>query len=485
MSLRALGRDVAIYGTGEFVFKFIAFAVFPIYAHILSLEEFGTWALLTATGTLVGYLINMGVNQAVQRFYFDRGERSPDRSAIVSTGLAQLLLSCILFALLGLFVTSVVGDMFDERYGIDRMLLLLALGIVIPDQLLQFCLDLLRMHFTPLKFLALAFAKNIVGTAAALWMVAVEHASLHGLFAGLLAGSLVALPLGLWLIRRDLKWLWHGPTARLLFAFGFPLTFTSIAHWIYTTMDRWMLAEMSNASELGLYSVAAKYATVLTFVIAAFAQAWIPTAMRTAADDPQHPALFGRVFALWFGLLAVIALGIALFAPEALMLLTPSDYWPAASILPMLAAGLVLFGTTQVTALGITLGNRTALTAWAAWLAAAANFGLNLLLIPRFGAVGSAAATFLSYALLTGFMLYWTQRLRPIPLHRPALVYCTALTVAAAALSTSDFAAATVTAVAVKTAILLAAIAGGFAAGAFDRSSLHFSRIRGTSWQGS
>lgn len=481
MTLRALGRDVAIYGTGEFVFKFIAFAVFPIYAHILTLAEFGTWALLTATATLLGYLVNMGVNQAVQRHYFERGER--DQAGIVSTGLAQLLASCVAFALIAILAVSLAGDTFQERYGIDGLLLLLALAIVIPDQLMQFCLDLLRMHFTPLKFLLLAFAKNIVGTAAALYMVAVAGAGLHGLFAGLLAGSLAALPLGLWLIRRDLKWSWDAPLAKALFAFGFPLTFTSIAHWIYTAMDRWMLAEMSSASELGLYSVAAKYATVLTFVIAAFAQAWIPLAMRTAGEDPGHQTLFGRVLSHWYGALAILALGIALFAPEALMFLTPRDYWPAAAILPMLVAGLVLFGTTQVTALGITLENRTILTTWAAWIAALANFGLNLALIPQFGALGSAAATLISYALLTGFMLYWTQRLRPIPLQRPALVYCTALTVAAAALSLSDFAAATALAVALKSAILAAAIAGAFAVGAFDRSLLDWSRIRGASWQ--
>lgn len=73
--MKSLGKDVAVYGAGEFAFKFIAFAVFPIYAHVFSVAEFGLWGLLTVSASLLGYVVNMGVNQAVQRYYFD-----PDHS---------------------------------------------------------------------------------------------------------------------------------------------------------------------------------------------------------------------------------------------------------------------------------------------------------------------------------------------------------------------------------------------------------------------
>jgi O-antigen/teichoic acid export membrane protein len=474
--IRALGKDVAIYGVGEFVFKFIAFSVFPIYAHVFSVAEFGLWALLSVSATLLGFLVNLGVNQAVQRFYFDSATASVDQPAIVATGLLQLLLSGLII------VPSIIGATFildvplEQRFGIDRLLLILALAAVIPDQIVQFCLDVLRLHFTPLRFLALAFAKNVVGTALAVGFVLGLDSGLHGLFTGLLLGSLTAVPIGLWLIRRDLAWRFRPGLARSLFLFGFPLTFTSIAYWVSSSMDRWMLAELSSTEQVGLYSVAAKYATIVAFLISAFAQAWIPFAIRLCRDDPDHPAFYARIFSLWYFLLALTGLAMALYAREALMLLTPPEYWPAATILPTVTAGLVLFGTTQVTALGITLEKKTIYSAVGMWATAAANFGLNMALIPHFGALGAAASAFVSYGLLTSFLLYWGQKLHPMPLEKGQLLYCSLLTLLAAFAFLIDFGPPGVGGIALRSLVLLMAVAGAFAVGILDRSVLHFLR---------
>jgi O-antigen/teichoic acid export membrane protein len=72
---------------------------------------------------------------------------------------------------------------------------------------------------------------------------------------------------------------------------------------------------------------------------------------------------------------------------------TPEPYWPAANILVIAIMGVVFLGTTKITALGISIEKRTRIFAVTAWLAAGANFLLNLLLIPDFVALGAAAAT--------------------------------------------------------------------------------------------
>ncbi|MGI8931710.1 MAG: lipopolysaccharide biosynthesis protein [Sphingomicrobium sp.] len=474
--LKALGKDVAIYGAGEFVFKLIAFSVFPIYAHIFTVAEFGVWGLLTVTATLLGFVVNLGVNQAVQRYYFDPAHS--DQARIVSTGLAQLVASAVIIVGTLLLVAAAAGGAIERSYGIDRALLLLALATVVPDQLLQLCLDVLRLHFTPLRFLTVAFAKNMFGTAFALWLVVGQGAGLHGLFAGLLLGSVAALPLGLWLIRRELTWRIDRGLVRALFSFGFPLTLTSIASWIYTSVDRWMLADMSSAEQLGLYSMAAKFATILTFAIAAFAQAWVPFAIRLSRDDPAHPAFYGRVLPLFFFLLSFGAFAVALFSLDLLMLLTPAPFWPAATIIPVLVAGLALFGTTLVTALGITISRRTMYSTWATLIAAVVNVLLNLLLIPRFGAIGTAAATLLSFGLLTGALLHWSQRLHAIPIERGKLVYCLGLTVAVACLPLAGLGALDLAALAIKTLLLVLAIVGAFLVGIFNPSIVRSLRAK-------
>jgi O-antigen/teichoic acid export membrane protein len=69
--LRQLGRDVAIYGGADLLFKLVQFLVIPIYAHRLAVADFGILALLQVSAILLGAIVNLGVNYSVQRFYFD------------------------------------------------------------------------------------------------------------------------------------------------------------------------------------------------------------------------------------------------------------------------------------------------------------------------------------------------------------------------------------------------------------------------------
>ncbi|TXC74244.1 oligosaccharide flippase family protein [Sphingorhabdus soli] len=465
-----LGKDIAIYGSSEFIFKFIAFAAFPFYAHHFSVADFGLWALLSVSATLLGYFANLGVNQAVQRFYFDDFSDDVGTAVIVSTGLAQIFVSSIAVVTLAIAVCVLFAKATLAGYGISQLLLVLAIANVIPDQLLQYCLDVLRMQFTPLRFALLAFAKNVLGTALALVLVIRFDAGLPGLFLGVVFGTTMAVPLGLWLIHRDLGWKLHLPLTRSLFAFGFPLTFGSVAHWIYTSIDRWMIADLSSSLELGLFSVAAKYATIVSFVIAAFAQAWTPFAIRLFRDDPEHSTLYGKVFALWFFVLSFVGLGIALFSREALMLFTPADFWPAAIMLPVMASGMVLYGTIPVSSLGIILSKRTTLGTIGTCLAALINFVLNLWLIRQYGAMGAALATLITYGLLALYYLVWNQRLHPIALEGRKLVYCLLIVGITAALPLVDLGALTARAFMIKIGVAALVLLGAFATGILNRS---------------
>jgi len=91
--LKALGRDVAIYGAADFAFRLIAFAVFPIYAHVFTVEQFGVYALVSASAGLVALLANLGISNAAQRYYWDAEAAAATQPSIISTGLLVLVAS--------------------------------------------------------------------------------------------------------------------------------------------------------------------------------------------------------------------------------------------------------------------------------------------------------------------------------------------------------------------------------------------------------
>lgn len=104
---KQLLRDTALYGFSDFLFKILAFFTFPIFAHLLSVNDYGVMSFAGVIAGFVGMFLNLGLNNAVQRFYFDNNFEESDRPSLVSTGYivmavwsTALTLICILLAYL-------------------------------------------------------------------------------------------------------------------------------------------------------------------------------------------------------------------------------------------------------------------------------------------------------------------------------------------------------------------------------------------------
>jgi O-antigen/teichoic acid export membrane protein len=421
--LKKLVRDVAIYGSGDFAIKLLSFAVFPIYAHVFTVEQFGMMSLVTTTAGFVAIFLNMGSSHAVQRFYWDPGTKEAERPILVSTGLWMLIAGAVaLTSVILLLVYSVRGPIL-ERYGILWIFLLLALASNVPSEILQFSQNVLRLHFAPWRFTVVSACNNLFGVLLGLFFILYLDKGLTGLFLGGFTALTLSVPLGLWLIREELKPRFDTAWAVKLFQFGYPFLFSGLAYWIFGSLDRWMLSELSNNTEVGWYSIAFKLATAMVLVNSAFGQAWSPYAVKVYADDPDYRKVFSRVLSYLFFGLTMAGLGLSLFGREVLMLTTPEPYWNAATALGIVAMSMALAGTQQITGIGISLERRTHLFSVGAWTTAILNFLLNMILIPLWGATGAALATLMSYAALSGMYAYWTQQLHPIPLQKGKLTF--------------------------------------------------------------
>jgi len=421
--LKRLAKDMAIYGAGDFAFRFAAFAVFPIYAHLFSVDQFGVMELVNTLAGFVSIFLGFGITNAVQRFYWDPKVSEEERPRWVSTAFFSLMGWSVLFTTGVLLAAHLLRGKIEEEYGILWIFILLSLIGNIPIQILQYCLDTLRLHFAPWKFMLLSGWRNLSGVALGLLFILMLKMGLLGFFLGNFLAPAISIPIGVWLIRKDLKCVFDRKVAKEVLQFGYPFIFAGVAYWFFGSLDRWMLGTLSNNVQVGLFSIAFKFASLLVFINFAFGQAWSPFAIKIYADHEDYKAIFSQILSFLFFSLSLIGMGLALFAKELLWLLTPKSYWPAATIIGFLAMGIVLYGTTQVTALGISLEKKTHLISVAAWLTAAVNFVLNLLLIPIWGALGSGVAIFFSYAILTSLYLYWTQRLHPIPLEAKKLIF--------------------------------------------------------------
>jgi O-antigen/teichoic acid export membrane protein len=89
-------------------------------------------------------------------------------------------------------------------------------------------------------------------------------------------------------------------------------------------------------------------------------------------------------------------------------------YQTGRPIIPLVSASIVFLGIYHVFTTGAHLQRKTWFMTICSTLAALVNFGANLLLIPRFQAMGAALSTLLALIVMTSFAYIVNLRLYPV-----------------------------------------------------------------------
>lgn len=258
-------------------------------------------------------------------------------------------------------------------------------------------------------FLLCAAAKlALVLSNASLFAIAVATAA-EALLTGL--GLVLAYRLAGGSLR---SWHWDRHQFRRLVSGAVPMLLSGVVLMIYLRVDQVMLGALADAGQVGQYAAAVRIAEVWYFVPGAIVSSVFPDLVQVRERDP---ALFREKLQRLYNLLVflgyAVALPVTLLAPWLVELLFGPSYRPAGPLLAVLIwAGLFANITVVRNAHFIALEWGRALL-WATTAGAVANLLLNLALIPRYGAMGAALATCLSYWIAAHGACYATPTLRP------------------------------------------------------------------------
>lgn len=237
--------------------------------------------------------------------------------------------------------------------------------------------------------------------------------------------------------RRLLPFGWHFDysAAKSIIKGSWPIALSALGGAVYHRIDQVMLHMITGDKSLGYYAASVNIAELFSIFAIAITSTMLPILSDIAADKERFQHYFRTCFRylglILFGICAVITAG----SPLIIRLLYGGKYLESAKVLSVLIwseAG-VFFGLMMCTAL-IARGQEK-LTLINSILGAAINVLLNLLWIPKWGGIGAAWATVISYNLV-GFVLFFlfssTRDLVFIGVRVSILPFLTALALVAA-----------------------------------------------------
>jgi polysaccharide transporter, PST family len=213
---------------------------------------------------------------------------------------------------------------------------------------------------------------------------------------------------------RMISWKSSKKRAIQLLQQSWPALFSGMAIMVYMRLDMVMLKLMQGDFAVGLYSAATKVSEIWYFIPAAIVSSVSPAIMR-AKDDPE--LFYGRLrklFSLMTTIAFVIGSIVALASQAIVRALYSNSYSGAAPVLAVhiWASVFVFLGLAQ-SPWDITK-NLLKLSLYRAIAGAVINIAINLVLIPRYSAMGAAIATVVSYAVSAVFANALSEKTRPI-----------------------------------------------------------------------
>jgi O-antigen/teichoic acid export membrane protein len=431
--LRRLGRHSAVYGLGGLVSRILATLLLPLYTHYLPPGAYGRVEVITAATAVLAIVLQMGISSAFFRFYFDAKD-SPSKLVVVRTSFWFTMA----MATIGLAVGVVFAPEISHLLGLghDPMLVRAgAVGLWAQTNYNQLT-ALFRVEERSTQYAIASVANVLITVVAMVLFVAVFHWGAVGLVVGNFTGTLCVYAVLLAYRSEQLGLQFDTELFRHMQRFGMPLVPSALALWTINFVDREFVIWYKGAPEAGIYSVAVKVASVITFVMVAFRTAW-PAFAYSIEDDRDAKRTYSYVLTYLLTITAWVALALGALAPWLVALLTNPRYQRAEEGVALLAfAGGVYAGYT-VLAIGSGRARKTQWNWVVTGVGAAVNVAFNFWLIPAYGMVGAAISTLIAYVTLFIGMTIYAQSVYRVPYQWRRVLTClgagVALTLAARA----------------------------------------------------
>ncbi|MBI4557222.1 MAG: flippase [Candidatus Hydrogenedentes bacterium] len=388
--------------------KYLAFILIFRY---FGAERFGEYALILTLLSFCEAVLDFGFGDISVRELCQR----PDRARRVLSVLpyAKVLQLLVAYLLLG---TLLVGLRYPEQIVTAGLIagfeLFCVAGILIYRSLFKARLQMERDVLAEVVSLGVFLALLLV--------ICERGAGLSALCGALVASRFVYFLLVYWLGRKrfDLRQSrWDSDEMRVLFAAALPVGLSAFLVSLYTSMDVLILSKFVELREVGLYAAAYRFVLPLVSLAMSLMVALYPILSHAWTHRRQD---LGRYYQQGWDCAAILA-GATFCGVQGgasfLMGLFGAEAVDADRILRVLDVAIAtMFLSCLIGPMFVIVGRQWLTFVFGTW-GVLANFTLNLLLIPRFSAMGAAWATVLTELSMTIPSTFVIQRLMGYRLH--------------------------------------------------------------------
>ena len=380
--------------------------LFPFCTRVLGVERYGTVGFAQNIVQYFSFLAMMGITTIGVR-EIAKHSQGLDRDRCFSS----LFLLNLLYTLVSLccFVPLIF---LVSRFSVEKELFVLGAFQVLCT---TFCIEWFFKGIENFKYITI---RNII--VKVIYLIAVfifvRSSDDYVLFYLLTVGvTLVNALINFLYSRKFVRFSLRGVSLRPYIGSTLSLGAYSLLTSMYTTFNVIYLGFVQDDAQVGYYTAAIKVYTVILGFYSAFTGVMLPrmTAIQAGGDETGFNALINKSLNLLYSIaLPAVAL-LMVLAPEVVTLLAGQAFTPAIRMSQIVIPMLFVVGLAQVVAFQILIPKGyDRVTLIASVIGAVVGVAFNILLVGKYGAVGTCWTVVFTEICVTAYYLVSAGRLR-------------------------------------------------------------------------
>lgn len=398
MALRGVILNISVTFFRQFFAGFLRIGVMLLVGRFLGPSGAGMYAIALLLPTLLGQILNLGINSANVYFIASR-QYSVEQAWAVSRDLSVMM--SVFGIAIGSLMTVAVGNRIFPN--VPPYYILVCLGIL-PCFLLLGAIG--GIYQATENFRMYNIVVLIEPVLTMLTVIALYFCGKIGLFAillGTVAAHFIACMTGLALLSRSMTLLSraHGSLRYVRAAIGYGIVahLSNVATFLNYRLDLLLVNILAGPHASGLYSISVRLAEQIWIISQAVSTVIFPrlSAMNNDEDGRRYLTQVIARATLWITL--AVSGVMAVFGEWAVGVAFGMSFEGSGKILLILLPGAALFACSRVLANDIAARGKVRINLCFAVAALALNTAGNVIFIPIYGAVGAAAVTSVVYSL--------------------------------------------------------------------------------------
>jgi O-antigen/teichoic acid export membrane protein len=373
----------------------------PILARILEREDYGRLSLIMISVNFLAAFARLGLPQSVARYLPEHREQGAASLGVYVSSIFQssLIVSVGLVAIL-----AVLGALLKQSIWNDWSNYIALIGVLLCNEVMYSIItELYRAQERSVLNSALILVVRFSALAVSLLFFFYVSRTLDALLIGKAVAQMAVLTI---FVLPMIGWGYlklhkiDPQVVKNAIGYGLPLSIATAADFLIAYGDRYVIQGLLDAVQVARYSlpydilqqVETAITTPIRMAVIPMIFAMIVNQNLAATTEFVSQVIRGMII-----IIVPIIFGVSILGYDLVTLIGSEKYADSSTVVPILAAGVLLGGISFLFTVGLSYQKRTDIIALITVLSGTFNILLNILLVPYMGIIGAAWATAITY----------------------------------------------------------------------------------------